>query len=61
MFKLQDVIRMTSELPNLIASYDVPFPKWNHLDYLWGIDADTLVYSEVLKNMELIRRAKTKS
>ena len=33
----------------------MPFPKWNHLDHLWGMDADTLVYSEVLKNMELVR------
>ena len=46
---------LTSRLPNLYASYEVPFPKWNHLDYLWGIDAPTLVYSEVLKNMEAVR------
>ena len=51
----QDVIKLTSRLPNLYASYDVPFAKWNHLDHLWGIDADTLVYAEVLKNMEQIR------
>jgi len=51
----EDVIKLTSRLPNLYASYDVPFAKWNHLDHLWGIDADTLVYAEVLKNMEQIR------
>merc|ERR1711962_33506 len=51
----EDVIKLTSRLPNLYASYDVPFAKWNHLDHLWGIDADTLVYSEVLKNMEQVR------
>jgi len=51
----EDVIKLTSRLPNLFKSYDVPFPKWNHLDHLWGMDADTLVYSEVLKNMELVR------
>ena len=48
-------MRLTSQLPNLFASYDVPFKKWNHFDYLWGIDVDTLVYQEVLKNMELVR------
>ena len=50
-------MRLTSQLPNLFASYDVPFKKWNHLDYLYGVDADTLVYPEVLKNMELVRSA----
>ena len=53
---LQDVIRLTSELPNLFKSYEVPFPKWNHLDFLWAIDANTLLYPEVLKNMEEIRK-----
>jgi hypothetical protein len=46
---------MTSQLPNLYSSYEVPFAKWNHLDHLWGIDAPTLVYPEVLKNMEAVR------
>lgn len=50
-------MRLTAQLPNLFASYDVPFAKWNHLDYLYGIDADTLVYPEVLKNMELVKLA----
>ena len=61
MCKLQDVLKLVSMLPNVVASYDVPFKKWNHMDYLWGIDADTLVYAEVLKNMELVRMNRTKS
>ena len=61
MCHLQDVQKMISMLPNVFASYDVPYKKWNHMDYLWGIDADTLVYAEVLKNMELVRRNGTKS
>ena len=51
MCHLQDVQKMISMLPNVFASYDVPYKKWNHMDYLWGIDADTLVYAEVLKNI----------
>jgi len=51
-----DVVRLTSQLPNLVASYEVPFPQWSHLDFCWAIDADTLLYSEILKNMEEIRR-----
>ena len=55
-FQFQDVVRLTSQLPNLVASYEVPFPQWSHLDFCWAIDADTLLYAEILKNMEEIRK-----
>ena len=56
-FALQDVLRLTSALPNLVFSYEVPFPLWGHLDFLWAIDADTLLYPEVLKHMEESRKS----
>jgi hypothetical protein len=40
-----------SALPNVFDNYEVPFDKWNHLDYLYGVDAFTLVYPQVLSNM----------
>ena len=52
-------MQLTSALPNLVADYLVPFADWNHLDYLWGIDAHTLVYPEILKNMEKFRNWET--
>ena len=45
-------MRLSTQLPNLFASYEVPFAKWNHLDYLYGMDADIFVYQELLENME---------
>jgi lysosomal acid lipase/cholesteryl ester hydrolase len=45
-------MRLTQALPNLVADYLVPYETWNHLDYLWGIDANTLVYPTLMKNME---------
>ena len=48
----QDVLRLTAQLPNLVESYEVPFNGWNHLDFVYGIDANTLVYPELFKNME---------
>ena len=48
----QDVTRLTYQLPNLVKSYEVPYPGWNHLDFLYGIDAKTLVYEELFKNLE---------
>ncbi|XP_023341267.1 lipase 3 [Eurytemora carolleeae] len=49
-----DVLRTISELPNIVGGMQhmVKFPTWNHLDFLWGIDADTEVYADVLANMK---------
>ena len=49
---LQDVYKLTSELPNLIESFRVPWDKWNHVDHVTGIDADILLFPQILKNME---------
>jgi len=45
----RDIARLASRLPNLVASQPVRFPAWQHLDFLWGIDADRLVYAHVLR------------
>ena len=47
-----DVLRYLSKLQNNFATYEVPFIPWDHLDYLWGKDAKTILYPEILKNME---------
>ena len=48
----QDVFKLTSQLPNLVESYRVPWDKWNHEDYVQAIDADEILYPEILRNME---------
>ena len=50
-----DVIRYLTRVPNSIASYEVPFEQWNHLDFLWGIDAKDILYPEIIKNMDEFR------
>ena len=47
----QDVLRLTSHLPMIFDNYQVPYENWNHLDFIWGIDADTLVYTQLMANM----------
>ena len=47
----KDVLRFLTRLPNNYATYEVPFEMWNHLDYLYGIDAKTILYPEIIKNM----------
>jgi len=47
-----DVLRLLSGLPNLAVNFEVPYAEWNHLDFIYGIDADKLLYPEIIKNME---------
>jgi len=53
----EDVLRMIGQLPNIVGGmiHMVQFELWNHLDFLWGKDADKYVYDYVLKNMERCR------
>ncbi|TRY73442.1 hypothetical protein TCAL_06993 [Tigriopus californicus] len=46
-----DILTLLTRLPNVYDNYEVPYPNWNHLDFLWGIDANTLVYPQVISNM----------
>jgi len=46
---LQDVMRLASELPNLVFNNPVNFSLWNHFDYHLGKDANQLVNENVLR------------
>ena len=48
----QDILRLLTKLPNVAHNYEVPYDAWNHLDFIWGIDANIYVYNELLKNLE---------
>lgn len=45
----QDVRRLASQLPRLIASIQVPYVGWNHADFMWAKDADVLLYKPVIE------------
>ncbi|XP_046626862.1 lipase 3-like isoform X1 [Neodiprion virginianus] len=49
---ITDVKRLYQALPKTIGIYRVNFPKFNHLDFLWGIDAPKLVYDKLIFMME---------
>ncbi|XP_072762549.1 uncharacterized protein [Anoplolepis gracilipes] len=46
-----DVKRLYNLLTNVLDLYEVPYPNFNHMDFLWAKDAPKLVYERVLKIM----------
>jgi hypothetical protein len=52
-FTLQDVKKLKSKLGSVVKSFNkVAYKKFNHFDFVWGKDADTLVYDTILKEMK---------
>lgn len=43
-----DVSLLHTKLKSLIGSYCIKFDLFNHLDFIWAVDAKTLVYDEIL-------------
>lgn len=46
----REVARLRPEIKNLV--YDKFIPSWNHLDFLWGLDAPKLMYKEMIDLMK---------
>lgn len=47
-----DVTRLYVQLANPIDHYIVPLKEFNHVDFLWAVDAPTLVYNKLLQLMD---------
>lgn len=45
---VEDVEKLIQKLPNVVGKYQVPFPKFNHLDFIYALQARQLVYENVL-------------
>jgi len=58
-----DVLRTISQLPNIVPGMllMIEYPKWNHLDFLWAIDADKYVYWPLLDNMAVCQETDCRS
>lgn len=52
MASVKDVDELASKLGNLVGKFRVPDAKFNHLDYTYATDADTLLYNRVLSYIE---------
>lgn len=51
MSSYKDVTKLVKEVPNLKGKFLVTDKKFNHLDYIFGIDAAKIVYSRVISLM----------
>ncbi|XP_015125977.1 lipase 3 [Diachasma alloeum] len=49
---VKDVSRLAKRLPNVYAKLEVPNPKFGHVDYVWGVDASRLIYSQSIALMK---------
>lgn len=46
---IEDVQRLKNELPNVVKDFVVIKKEFNHMDFVWGIDAPELIYDEIIK------------
>lgn len=44
----KDVDKLSQLLPNVINDYLIPHARFNHLDFLFGVDVQHLVYDKLL-------------
>lgn len=48
----KDVKKLEQGLGNVVESHIIADKKWNHFDFVWGIDARPMVYNRVLQVMK---------
>ena len=44
-----DVKALLPLLPNKL--YSKPIENWDHLDFIWGMDAAKIVYDDIIRNI----------
>ncbi|XP_025996194.1 lipase 3 [Solenopsis invicta] len=52
----KNILELSKHLPNVLLTEKVPYKFFNHLDFMWAIDAKSLVYDRML---ELIQKFDT--
>ncbi|XP_055901807.1 lipase 3-like [Eupeodes corollae] len=53
-----DVEKLIKELPksSLRRAYLVPHPRWNHFDFLWGLNTQEQVYDAIFEDLAEVNR-----
>ena len=55
----KDVGLLIKDLPNLVNSVEIP--GWEHLDFIWGLDAAKLVYEPSISYLRKYASVRTKN
>ncbi|XP_046430772.1 lipase 3-like isoform X1 [Neodiprion fabricii] len=55
----KDVERLASELPNVELKHKVSLENFNHIDFLYGVDAPNVVYRHVVKYLHVCKKLGT--
>jgi len=52
-----DILQTMAGLPNIVPGmiHEVPYKQFSHLDFMWGVDADRLVFRHILDNLKFCR------
>ncbi|CAD7078751.1 unnamed protein product [Hermetia illucens] len=50
----EDVETLAKQLPGIVSKRMVPMRRFNHIDFIWGINSKELLYSHVISNMKKI-------
>jgi len=48
----EDYSRLVEELPNVVRLHTVKYTKWNHMDFIIGVDAPRLLYPFIFEEMD---------
>lgn len=48
MLFFQDIEALAGKLPNVIEKLKIPYPSFNHLDFMWAINSRKLLYDQLL-------------
>ncbi|KAG5307850.1 LIP3 Lipase, partial [Pseudoatta argentina] len=46
--RIKNVPKLTDNLPNVIQTEKIAYEKFNHIDYIWGRDARTILYNKIV-------------
>lgn len=49
---VKDIRKLIAELPNVVNDYLVPHEKFNHVDFVMGMDAQRLVYDKMVATIK---------
>lgn len=51
-----DVDKLLRQVPSAVGKFKVPLPRFNHLDFVFGIDAKELIYDRIVAIMSYFNR-----